>query len=76
MIWFGYIVAYPSGEEGGILLIQMISTCLRYAYRKGGGACQRRNDLIAIISLNISDIYMFTVFTVFLMLTLQGNLVF
>jgi hypothetical protein len=22
-------LAYPSGEEGGILLLQMISTCLR-----------------------------------------------
>jgi hypothetical protein len=28
---------YPSGEEGGNFLNQMISTCLRYAYRKGSG---------------------------------------
>jgi hypothetical protein len=28
--------AYPSGEEGGNLLVQMISTCLRCA-RGGGG---------------------------------------
>jgi hypothetical protein len=36
--WFGYIVRlYFSGEEGGILLVQIISTCLRCPYRKGGG---------------------------------------
>ena len=25
-------LAYPSGEEGGKFLVQMISTCLRYTY--------------------------------------------
>jgi hypothetical protein len=30
-------LAYPSGEEGGVFLVQMIYTCLRCAYRKGGG---------------------------------------
>ncbi len=28
--------AYPSGEEGGNFLVQMIATCLRYAYGGGG----------------------------------------
>jgi len=27
-------LAYPSGEEGGILIVQMISTCLRGTLRK------------------------------------------
>jgi hypothetical protein len=31
------LFAYPSGEERGILLIQVISTCLRGAKRNGGG---------------------------------------
>jgi hypothetical protein len=30
-------LAYPSGKEGGILLVQMMSTCLRCAYIKVGG---------------------------------------
>ncbi len=30
-------LAYPSGEEGGKFLVQMISTCLRYTQRRGGG---------------------------------------
>jgi hypothetical protein len=30
-------LAYLSGEEGGNFLVQVISTCLRYKYRKGGG---------------------------------------
>jgi hypothetical protein len=30
-------LAYPSGEEGGKFLVQIISTCLRYVERKGGG---------------------------------------
>jgi hypothetical protein len=30
-------LAYPSGEEGGKSLVQMISTCLRYTQRRGGG---------------------------------------
>jgi hypothetical protein len=30
LIWFGYIARpHPSGEEEGILLFQMMSTCLR-----------------------------------------------
>jgi hypothetical protein len=38
-IWYGLALSlvYPSGDEGGNFLVQMISTCLRYAYRKGGG---------------------------------------
>jgi hypothetical protein len=32
-------LGYLSGEEGCISLVRMISTCLRYAKRKGG--CQR-----------------------------------
>jgi hypothetical protein len=31
MVWL-----YHSGENGDILLVQMISTCLRGAYRTGG----------------------------------------
>jgi hypothetical protein len=34
-------LAYPSGEEGGKFLVQMISTCLRYVERKGGGYPRR-----------------------------------
>ncbi len=30
-------LAYPSGEKGGKSLVQMISTCLRYTQRRGGG---------------------------------------
>jgi hypothetical protein len=30
LIWFGYMLAYPSGEKGGVSFIQMIS-CLRSA---------------------------------------------
>jgi hypothetical protein len=30
-------LAYPSGEKGGLLLVHMKTTCLRGAYRKGGG---------------------------------------
>jgi hypothetical protein len=29
-------LAYPSGEEGGTLLVQMISNCVHCAERKGG----------------------------------------
>jgi hypothetical protein len=29
VVWLN--LAYPSGEEGGNFLVQMISTCLRYA---------------------------------------------
>ncbi len=38
-ICFGYIARHPSGsgEQGGILLVQMISTCLRYAEEGEGG---------------------------------------
>ncbi len=40
MSWISYglavSLAYPSGEEEGNFLVQMISTCLRYAYRGGG----------------------------------------
>jgi hypothetical protein len=37
LIWFGYIaLAYPSGEKGGNLLVQIISTC-RHGLRRGGG---------------------------------------
>ncbi len=37
--WYSLAIslAYRSEEEGGILLVQMISTRLRCAYRKGGG---------------------------------------
>jgi hypothetical protein len=41
MHWYGLAIslAYPCGEEGGILLVQMISTCLLAAHcRKGGGS--------------------------------------
>jgi hypothetical protein len=31
LIWYGYIARLSSGEEGDILLVQMISTCLRSA---------------------------------------------
>ncbi len=31
-------LAYPSGEEGDNFIVQMISTYLRYAKRKGGGS--------------------------------------
>jgi hypothetical protein len=34
-------LAYPSGEEGGKFLFQMISTCLRYVEKKGGGYPRR-----------------------------------
>ncbi len=34
-------LAYPSGEEGGKFLVQIISTCLRYVERKGGGYRRR-----------------------------------
>ncbi len=34
-------LAYPSGEEGGKFLVQMITTCLRYTQRKGGGDPRR-----------------------------------
>ncbi len=30
-------LAYPSREEGGKFHVQMISTCLRYTQRRGGG---------------------------------------
>jgi hypothetical protein len=30
-------LAYPSGEEGGKFVVQIISTCLRYTQRRGGG---------------------------------------
>jgi hypothetical protein len=30
-------LAYPSGEEGGKFLVQMISTCLRYMHVEEGG---------------------------------------
>ncbi len=38
-IWYGMAVslAYPSGNEGGNFILQMISTCLRYDQRNGGG---------------------------------------
>ncbi len=38
--WYGLAISlgYSSEEEGGISLVQMISTCLRGAHRKGGGA--------------------------------------
>jgi hypothetical protein len=35
---------YPCGEEGGKFLVQIITTCLRYTKRKGGGD-PRRVDL-------------------------------
>ncbi len=34
-------LAYPSGEEEGKFLVQIISTCLRYVERKGGGDPRR-----------------------------------
>ncbi len=34
-------LAYPSGEEGGKFHVQIISTCLRYVERKGGGYPRR-----------------------------------
>ena len=38
LIWFGYIsLAYPSGEEGGNLLVQMISTCRHGPRGRGDG---------------------------------------
>ncbi len=30
-------LAYPSGKEGGKFFVQMITTCLRYTQRRGGG---------------------------------------
>ncbi len=44
LILFGGLaisLAYLSGEEGGILLVQMISTCLCCAKWKGGGGVQQ-----------------------------------
>ncbi len=35
MIWL--YRSYPRGEEGGILIVQMISTCLRGEYKNGRG---------------------------------------
>jgi hypothetical protein len=37
MVWLHISLAFPSGEEGGILPVQIISTCLRFAQRKGWG---------------------------------------
>ncbi len=40
LIWFGSLaisLAYPSGEEGGISLVQMIPTCRRGLRGRGGG---------------------------------------
>jgi hypothetical protein len=39
LIWFGYIVrlSQRGGEGGGLLLAQIVSTCLRGGYRMGGG---------------------------------------
>ncbi len=37
LIWFGFIARLSQCGGGGILLVQMISTCLRCAYGKGGG---------------------------------------
>ncbi len=34
-------LAYPSREDGGKFLFQMISTCLHYVERKGGGYPRR-----------------------------------
>ncbi len=38
--WYGLAIslAYRSGKKAGIVLVQMISTCLRGAYRWGGGS--------------------------------------
>jgi hypothetical protein len=43
LIWFGYIapLAFPSGEEGGNFLFQIIFTCLRYAWGVGGRSAAR-----------------------------------
>jgi hypothetical protein len=30
LVWFAVSLAYPSGEEGGNFLVQVISTCLCY----------------------------------------------
>jgi hypothetical protein len=38
------LLAYPSGEEGGNFLLQIISTWLRYAKRGGGGGAWARVD--------------------------------
>ncbi len=38
-------LAYPSGEEWGILLVQIISTCTFAALRKGGGV-RTQNPMI------------------------------
>ncbi len=37
MVWI-WRSQYPSGEEGGILLVQMITTCLHSAWGEGGSA--------------------------------------
>jgi hypothetical protein len=41
-IWFGYIVGLSQwGEERGNFLLQMISTCLPYAWGGGRGVSQQ-----------------------------------
>ncbi len=43
LICFGYIARLPSGEEEGILLVQLISTCLRCT-EEGGRSTPCKND--------------------------------
>jgi hypothetical protein len=52
------LLAYLSGKERGILLVKIISTCRRFAWRRGGGSVlwyeqieierQRRGGLLII----------------------------
>jgi hypothetical protein len=46
-IWYGLAksLAYPSGEEGGSFLVQMIFTCLRLHIEGGGGVGALCSDL-------------------------------
>jgi hypothetical protein len=36
-MWVDYVVRLSQWEEGGDFLVQIISTCLRCALRRGGG---------------------------------------
>jgi hypothetical protein len=39
LIWYGYTCSSPiaAGRGGGLLLAQIVSTCLRGGYKMGGG---------------------------------------
>jgi hypothetical protein len=54
-------LAYPSGEEGGILLVQMISTRLRYAEEGETGSKHPVSSLLCpVIGVLIVDfVYVF-----------------